>query len=211
MAEPHRKTAPPKGDVIVYFTTETWYRIALGVLLTAFLAVRLHFQGKAKGIERIARRHERRDTFLYKLVASTYVLAVFQVLTPWLDFAQVPVDDWLRSLGGGFACAGIGIFWWSHHALGTNWSGILELSKGHVLVTEGPYRFVRHPMYSAFFLIGVGMKLLSANWLIGVTNLSAVTWMYLARVSAEEAMMLDRFGDAYRDYMGKTGRLLPSW
>lgn len=77
------------------------------------------------------------------------------------------------------------------------------------MVENGPYRHVRHPMCSSFFIIGGGFFLLSSNWLVGVIYLVPLLVMYLVRVSPEEKMMIDRFGEPYRQYMKRTGRLLP--
>lgn len=74
---------------------------------------------------------------------------------------------------------------------------------------DGPYRYARHPMYTALFLIGIGLALLSANWVVGVSYLGSVLIMYLARISAEEQMMSEQFGEAYREYSERTGRLMP--
>jgi protein-S-isoprenylcysteine O-methyltransferase Ste14 len=64
-------------------------------------------------------------------------------------------------------------------------------------------------MYSAFFIIGVGFSMLSADWLVALLHLGTLLPMYLLRVSAEEEMMIGRFGDTYRAYMAVTGRLCP--
>jgi protein-S-isoprenylcysteine O-methyltransferase Ste14 len=99
--------------------------------------------------------------------------------------------------------------WWTHRTLGRHWSGILELRENHRLISSGPYRHIRHPMYTGFFMMLSGVALLSANLLIALLQIGAFTATYLARVADEEAMMLDRFGDEYRGYMRRTGRLLP--
>ncbi len=79
----------------------------------------------------------------------------------------------------------------------------------YALVTNGPYRFIRHPMYAAIFLIGIGISLHSANWIVALAYLLPVTGMYLFRISDEEEMMIEQFGDEYREYMRRTGRLVP--
>jgi protein-S-isoprenylcysteine O-methyltransferase Ste14 len=112
-------------------------------------------------------------------------------------------------LGGGILLVYLSLFSWTHHELGKNWTGLLEIYKDHDLVVTVPYRLVRHPMYSAFFLSGIGVLFLSANWLISGLYLLAVSAMYYDRVLPEEAMMTERFGDAYREYMCRTGRLFP--
>jgi len=189
--------------------TETWFRIVFGIGLTGSLAIRVYFQRKAKGFDKAASRHERRERGFYNLVLFSYLLMVVYVVSPWLDFAHLPFPVWLRWLGGGLMLASLGLFWWTHRTLGMNWSGVLAIRAGHTLVTQGPYRRVRHPMYAAFYVSGIGILLLSANWFIAAVNLGAVTWMCVVRVPAEEAMMLEHFGEAYRQYMARTGRLLP--
>src|SRR5262249_39702245 len=135
----------------------------------------------------------------------TFVYAFSSVL----DFAHLPLAPALRWLGLPFGLTSLWLFVSTHRALGRNWSGILEISEQHRLVATGPYRRVRHPMYSSFFCLALCYAFLSANWLIAATNLLAVTLMYAARVQDEERMMLDQFGDEYRAYMQRTGRLIP--
>jgi protein-S-isoprenylcysteine O-methyltransferase Ste14 len=71
------------------------------------------------------------------------------------------------------------------------------------------YGRIRHPMYAAHFLLGIGQVLLLQNWLVGPANLLVFTPLYLIRVAREERLLLDRFGDEYRAYMERTGRLIP--
>ena len=77
-----------------------------------------------------------------------------------------------------------------------------------MLITSGPYRWVRHPMYTTIFVWAVAFLLMSANWLVGGL------WFGLglvasALVRVEEAVLIDTFGAAYRVYMRRTGRFLP--
>jgi protein-S-isoprenylcysteine O-methyltransferase Ste14 len=189
--------------------TETGFRIAFAILWLVFFGVRLYFQRKVRGVRVSERVNEKQELLFFRLFALTYLIMPLYFLTPWLDFARLPLPAWLRWLGGGITYAGIGLFGWAHQALGMNWTAVLALAKEHELVTNGPYRAVRHPMYSAFFVIGVGLLLLSANGFIGITYLGILLLMVLARVSLEEKMMVERFGDAYRQYIEKTGRLFP--
>jgi protein-S-isoprenylcysteine O-methyltransferase Ste14 len=128
------------------------------------------------------------------------------LLTAWIDFASLPLPLWLRWSGGVIICMGIVLFGWAHQALGRNWTVVLALAKEHKSVQSGPYRNVRHPMYSAFFILRISFVLLSANWLVGVIYLVPLLVMYVARVSLEEKMMIDRFGEPFRQYMKRTGR-----
>jgi protein-S-isoprenylcysteine O-methyltransferase Ste14 len=190
-------------------STELPFRIAFGILWVVYFGVRLYFQKKVKGGQEYVLVNEKQEKIFFGLFAISYLLMPLYFLTPWIDFAHLPIPAWLRWAGGVLTCAGIYLFAWTHQTLGNNWTAVLALSKAHELVTDGPYRYMRHPMYSAFFVIGIGFFLLSANWLMGFLYLATLTMMYVARVSAEEKMMIDRFGDTYRQYMKKTGRLFP--
>ncbi len=188
---------------------EILFKVTLAALLLVDASIRLYYERGRREFEKAVVEHERRERFFYALVGLGLVPILFYVLTPWIDPFRIPIPPAVRWLGAWIILAGDLLFIWSHRALGKNWSPFLEIRKGHALVTDGPYRFIRHPMYAAIFLIGIGISLLSANWLVALAYLLPVTGMYLFRVSDEEAMMIEQFGDEYRDYIKKTGRLVP--
>ncbi len=76
-------------------------------------------------------------------------------------------------------------------------------------MTSGPYRYMRHPMYTALFLSMAAILLLTRSWLVGGVPLVGLCVIVLLRVEREERVMIGKFGDAYRDYMKRTGRFLP--
>ena len=185
------------------------FRIAFGILWLIYFGVRLYFQGKVKGAGDYVRVNAKQETLFFRLFALAYLLLPLYFLTSWVDFAHLPFPLWVRSTGGVVTCLGIVMFAWAHYTLGLNWTAVLALAKEHELVTSGPYRYIRHPMYTAFFIIGFGFLFLSANWLISVIYLVTLCLMYGVKVSREEEMKVGRFGEAYRLYMQKTGRILP--
>jgi protein-S-isoprenylcysteine O-methyltransferase Ste14 len=190
--------------------SEIFFRIAFGILWIVYFVVRIYFQRKVKGSNReYVLVNEKKEKLFFSMFAVAYLVLPIYFLTSWVDFAHLPMPIWARWTGCFVTCAGIGLFGWAHQALGKNWTAVLALSEKHVLVTSGPYHYVRHPMYTAFFIIGIGFFLLSTNWLVGIIYLGTLSLMYMVRISAEEKMMLDRFGDDYRQYMKKTGRILP--
>jgi len=190
---------------------ETLFRVIFGLLWLLYFVVRIYFQNKVKGMGDYVLVNEQQEKRFFRLFALAYLLMPLYFLTPWIDFARLPILEWLRWGGGIITLLGIGLFGWAHYILGLNWTAILALSSSHKLVTDGPYKSVRHPMYTAFFVIGIGFTLLSANWLVGVIYLGALWAMYQTRVAAEEKMMVERFGDDYQKYMERTGRLLPKF
>jgi protein-S-isoprenylcysteine O-methyltransferase Ste14 len=188
---------------------ETNYRIAFGILWFFYFLTRLYFQGKVKRGREYTLTNARQEKILYQLFALAFLLLLFYFLTPWVDFASLSLPAWLRWGGCLVTIAGISLFAWAHQALGQNWTAVLALSDGHWLVQNGPYTYVRHPMYTAFYIIGIGFLFLSSNWLVGVIYLLPLTLMVAMRIGLEEKMMLERFGEPYRQYMERTGRLLP--
>jgi protein-S-isoprenylcysteine O-methyltransferase Ste14 len=130
-------------------------------------------------------------------------------LTPWVDFAHVAVPQWVRWAGGALIAIGVWYFSRTHAALAHNWTPLLEVRKGNTLITSGPYRLVRHPMYSAALVIAAGLSFLSANWLVAAGTLLGPVIVFAGRLRDEEQMMIDAFGDEYREYMARTGRLMP--
>ena len=92
--------------------------------------------------------------------------------------------------------------------LGNNVSPTVVTRKRHTLVTSGPYRWVRHPLYGMGFIAYTGFALLAENWFIA---LMAVLKLIILRIrlDQEEARLIERFGSEYRQYMQRTGRFLP--
>jgi protein-S-isoprenylcysteine O-methyltransferase Ste14 len=187
---------------------ETGFKLLTLAGLLVFIGVRLSFQGQLRRVQRIERHEIRRDRFFYNLVALAY-LSVLPYVLGLLEFARLEWSLPWRWAGAILVALGIGLFVWAHAALGRNWSGVLEISQGHQLVTWGPYRWVRHPMYSAFFLLAAGFGLLSANWTVSGSLLISTVLMYSARVADEERLMLRHFGLTYEQYMQRSGRILP--
>jgi len=134
----------------------------------------------------------------------TYIL--FPDLLAW---AAMPLPLALRITG---ACLGImALLWfiWIHRSLGSNLSVRLQIKDSQRLVTNGPYRWIRHPMYTAFYLLHLATFLLTANWFIGLSWTAGLTSIIALRIKREEAMMINYFGERYRLYMQQTGRFLP--
>jgi protein-S-isoprenylcysteine O-methyltransferase Ste14 len=123
-----------------------------------------------------------------------------------LDRPLIPA---IAVLGVIALCGALVLFYRSHADLGKNWSISLQIRNEHRLVTTGIYRFIRHPMYTSFFLLAVAQALLLPNWLAGLTGLVGVGILYAFRVRQEERMMLERFGTDYQNYMAHTARLIP--
>ena len=178
--------------------------------LGSYIAIREVYQRRIGESEATVQRSSASDRLLVALVflGQTLVPALY-LFTPWLNGASYELPRALAWLGAAILAAGLWVFWRSHADLGKNWSVSLKLRSDHRLVTHGVYRMVRHPMYSSFLLFGVGQALLLPNGLAGASALIAVALMCIFRVPREEAMMCEHFGQEYREYMQRTGRVAP--
>ena len=139
-------------------------------------------------------------------IGALIVYAFFPSFLAWAAFSLPAGARWI---GAGITAAALLLLAWVQWSLGKNFSTTLHLRQGHSLVTSGPYHWVRHPMYTALFLLGVGFLLLTANWAVGVPLIVALPILVAVRVGNEEALMIEQFGDEYRAYMRQTGRFMP--
>ena len=191
-------------------TAEFVFRMSFGLLWLVYFIVRLYFQYKVKSAGRIYRHiNEKQELLYFRLFSLAFLLLAFYFVTPWIDFAHLALPLWMRWLGAVLTLLGVLFFAWCHQALGDNWTAVLALSEQQELVMDGPYKTIRHPMYTAFFLIGIGFFLLSANLLIGMIYLTPLIIMVATRIKPEEQMMLERFGESYQLYKQRSGSLLP--
>ena len=155
------------------------------------------------------RRERERDMLLLLPFMGMIVIPLVYVLTSWLTFANYRLPAWAGWAGVVLFSSGLWLLWRSHADLGRNWTPTLKVRDGHLLVTEGVFRYIRHPMYAAHLLWAIGQPLLLQNWIAGWAMLATFIPVYLVRVRREERMMLEHFGESYRLYMKRTGRVIP--
>jgi protein-S-isoprenylcysteine O-methyltransferase Ste14 len=91
-------------------------------------------------------------------------LVLFIANPPWMSALSVPFPAWLRWIGFALGITSLSFWTWAQAALGKEWSPQLQLREEHRLVTAGPYAVIRHPIYTAMFGYGIGLALLTANW-----------------------------------------------
>jgi protein-S-isoprenylcysteine O-methyltransferase Ste14 len=143
------------------------------------------------------------------LFLAMFFLPLAYSATTWLDFANYSLPGWAGWLGVILILLALLVFWRSHADLGLNWSPSLEIRTEHKLITNGIFGYIRHPMYASQWIWVIAQPLLIQNWIAGFLNLLVFVTFYFLRVGAEEKMMLDTFGDEYREYMNKTGAVIP--
>ena len=131
------------------------------------------------------------------------------VLSPRrMEWSRLDLSPWLRWSGAGLGAASLPLAYWVFSSIGANITPTVTTRRDHELVTDGPYRWVRHPLYSVGSTFWISLSLLAANWFMGLASV-AVLVMLLVRLPKEEARLIERFGDEYRAYTERTGCLLP--
>src|SRR5215208_98321 len=192
---------------------ETIFRIILPTLIIAFALhrgyyVKTHSQPEDVTLKERQEGPASKIGGLMGLIGFVSVI-VFVIDPNWLAFAHIPLPLWSRWAGAALALIGFALLQWAQVTLGKSWSDTPRMLKGQALIIRGPYQFIRHPIYTAFILILGSTLLISSNWLIGLAWLGMTVLEVVSRIRFEESLMLEYFGDQYRDYMKKTGQLLP--
>ena len=116
-----------------------------------------------------------------------------------------------QSAGLPIIIAGLAIREWALIKLGRFFSRTVQIETEHKVITEGPYRWIRHPAYTGMILIYAGIIMSIGTWLGALLTFSIVTISLLYRIRVEDRTLLDAFGDEYRDYMKQTWLLFPGW
>lgn len=149
-------------------------------------------------------------TLFFFLVSMAYPFLVFTGLLQLFDYFSLQLrfhyDSWIQVIGILLLTIGYFLFSWSVLERGryaTSW----EMHEDHKLVTSGPYRYVRHPSYLAYFLMFFGLFFLLLN-LVVLVPLLAIPG-YVSLTTYEEELLIRRFGSKYVDYQNRTGRFIP--
>lgn len=135
-------------------------------------------------------------------------LLLWIVHPPLVGWAQVALPPELRWLGAVLSAAGVGLGVWSLVHLGRNVTPTSAVRSDARLVVTGPYRRVRHPLYTSALLSIPGFSLLSANLLVLAAGVATFA-VLVRRTDREEAKLLSAFGEEYTAYAERTGRFLP--
>ena len=175
-----------------------------------YMTIRGVYERRTRGSEKVIRRVDGVEKALLVIVISGSLLPMLlYIFTPWLSFADYRLPRWAPWIGLALMMAAIWLFWRSHADLGRNWSITLEIRTGHELIRNGVYRYVRHPMYASIWLFSFSQALMLSNWLAGWAAVMTFAPMYFIRTPREEKLLLEHFGEEYREYIRQTGRLWP--
>ena len=173
-------------------------------------AIRFPHERRSRKTRIAVRTQKLRERILLAISFSgLFIVPLIYAITNQPKFASYPLQPVLIYIGAALFAATLYLFCIVHRDLGRSWSVTLELRDQHSLITHGVYRYVRHPMYSAFWLWAIAQPLLLPNWIAGFSGIVGFGTLYFCRVGNEERMMEGAFGAQYRDYEARTKRIIP--
>jgi protein-S-isoprenylcysteine O-methyltransferase Ste14 len=188
------------------------YRTILVALFLILLPIGMYFRIRS---QMTGESLDRRQEGLFVLatlrpmgLALALGLLAYMIDPSWMAWSSVALPGWLRAVGVGVWMLACGLLVWTFNTLGPNLTDTVVTRKRHTLVMHGPYRFVRHPFYDFVALLTMASALVTANWFVLAAGVLLFVLM-VVRTRTEEAKLLERFGDAYRTYMERTGRFVP--
>ena len=153
-----------------------------------------------------------RDRGTAVLIIGSIVVAIGLAIAAVSSFEAlaIPIARWPLFVAGLLVeWTGIGLAWWATRTLGRFYRPVVTIYEDHEVVTSGPYRYVRHPIYSGAMVVMVGVGLALGNWLSLALCILLPLAAYVARIRVEEGALEDALGDRYRQYEQGKARLVP--
>jgi len=166
-----------------------------------------------KRIRSTEQSQAKRESMSGRLVYTVLMIGGFALLI-W-HFPQPALAKQLWPSAGAWLAAGLvveiaGLAFaiWARHTLGTNWTGRITTGGSQELIMRGPYRIVRHPIYTGFLFAVLGTAIVIGR-VRGFVGLAIFLVSILIKLRREEAALREHFGSAYEDYARRVSLLLP--
>jgi protein-S-isoprenylcysteine O-methyltransferase Ste14 len=192
---------------------ENMIRLTIFLLMAISFTISGYFRRKADQSDEKTNFEEENPTLLRMrnigalvMYGSILLYFIHPPLMAWGQIKSLPVG--IRWGAVGVLALLVPVFYWMFSSLGKNITPTVTIRSEHQLVTSGPYRWIRHPLYTFGFIMIVAVCVAMANWFSLMVAL--ITWIPVAmRIPLEEQKLIEEFGDLYREYMRVTGRYLP--
>lgn len=183
------------------------------IVLVANIGISGFFRYQARQSGEVIGRREEGGVFvllrLFLTLPLLLAILAYIINPAWMVWSSLAYPAWLRWGGAVLGVTIIPFTFWVFRTIGRNISETVLTKETHELVTDGPYRWVRHPLYTVGTLMLVSISLMTASWFIsGMTVLGIVIIIFVI-IPKEEVNLINMFGEAYRMYKRRTGMLLP--
>jgi protein-S-isoprenylcysteine O-methyltransferase Ste14 len=213
----HRVTGRPAAAIllalllgivgsVVYFRPAfgNWPLWASVGLWIAFIA---YWNSAARNSASVRSAETAKSRALHQNLMILSLLLLF-IPIPGLRSRFLPPAPLWTPIGLAVQCAFFALAVWARRHLGRNWSGAISIKVDHRLITSGPYRLVRHPIYTAMLGMFAGAAIVSGQWhaLLAVVLITVAYWR---KIRLEEQPLHETFGDAWVAYRARTRALIP--
>jgi protein-S-isoprenylcysteine O-methyltransferase Ste14 len=192
---------------------ENIFRILAALILFTGIGISAYYRRKADrdNGEKISRKVD--GMALMNIIKIGGLVLWFSplayLLNPaWMAWSKFGLPVWTRWLGVGIGVLCVLGIYWLFSSIGSGITPTSATRKEHRLVTHGPYRWVRHPLYTVGSSLFIAFGMIADSWFIALLGLLAFIAMAI-RTPREEANLIEKFGDEYREYMKRTGRFFP--
>jgi protein-S-isoprenylcysteine O-methyltransferase Ste14 len=149
-----------------------------------------------------------RLSHIVPLILGAALLTSSRFAGPFLTTRLYSQTEWTFWSGAAMVALGLAFAVWARLHLAGNWSGTVTLKQDHSLTRSGPYRLVRHPIYTGILLAILGNAIAVAEWR-GVVALALITLAFRRKIATEEGFLTAQFGDAYARYRAEVPALIP--
>jgi protein-S-isoprenylcysteine O-methyltransferase Ste14 len=186
------------------------YDLIIAVLIPAlWLAWIAYWWYSARDVKKTSRPEPLRSKLKHRipLVLGALFLAAPRLVPRVLTRRFVPGSLVYPAVGTLLLALGLGFAVWARRHLGRNWSAQVVVKEDHALVRSGPYRYVRHPIYTGILLAFLGMALTIGEWR-ALVGLAFVLLSFMVKSREEEGRMRETFPE-YQEYQRRTAALVP--
>lgn len=192
---------------------ENIFRVLAAIILFAAVGISSYFRRKAdrESGEKVSRKADGTVMMTIIKIAGLilWLSPLVYLLDPvWMSWSKIGLPEWARWLGVGIGSICVLLIYWLFSSIRSGITPTSATRKNHVLVTSGPYRWVRHPLYTVGASLFIAFGMMADNWFIIALGILTFTLMAV-RTPKEEANLIQKFGDEYREYMQHTGRFFP--
>ena len=189
------------------------YEFIYCILFSIYSLIRIYFVNKRNKSKNKLIKSSKNNTMerIKVIIAGVGMIFIplISAFTPYFDYFKIQIPKLLLNLSIILLILNIIYFYIIHKQLGENWSPILEIKEKHKLIKTGVYKYVRHPMYSQSWIWTLLQGVILSNYFVEICGIVCWGYLYFTRVGPEEQLMIEEFGDEYREYMKNTGRIIP--
>ena len=182
-----------------------------GIVLLLWIAWLVYWRLSAADVKPAIRRESKwsRASYIIPIVVASILLSVPPIAGGGFLFSRfLPPGIDAYWPGVILIAAGLGFSAWARQRLGRNWSGTVQVKQDHQLIRDGPYRFVRHPIYTGILVAFLGTAVVVGHW-CGILAVLIAFGSFLRKLTLEEHFMRETFGSAYEEYRARTAALIP--